>query len=55
MDDVDMYNYPLVNKDGTVACLIRQTQPHVVLFDPQTGNKKVVGPTTTKGEETIDL
>ena len=31
MDDVDMYNYPLVNEDGTVACLIRQTQPHVVL------------------------
>ena len=55
MDDVDMYNYPLVNEDGTVACLIRQTQPHVILFDPQTSNKKIVGPTTTKGEETIDL
>ena len=55
MNDVDMYNYPLVNEDGTVACLIRQTQPHVVLFDPQTGNKKVVGPVTTQGEDTIDL
>ena len=55
MDDIDMYNYPLVNEDGIVACLIRQTQPHVVLFDPQIGNKKVVGPVTTKGEETIDL
>lgn len=26
MDDVDMYNYPLVNSDGTVANLIRMTR-----------------------------
>ena len=55
MNSVDMYNYPLANTDGTIACLIRQTKPHVVVFNPQTGEKQVVGPMTTKGEETIDL
>ena len=55
MDEVDMYNYPLVNTDGTVACLIRMTRPHVVVIDPKTGQKQVVGPVTTKGKETLDL
>ena len=55
MDEVDMYNYPLVNKDGTIACLIRMTEPHIVVLDPKTGEKRKVGPMTTKGEETIDL
>ena len=55
MDEVDMYNYPLVNNDGTIGCLIRMTQPHVVVFNPQTGEKRTVGPVTTKGEDTIDL
>ena len=55
MDDVDMYNYPLVGLDGRVGCLIRQTVPHVVLYDPVSGTKRVVGPLTTKGVDTIDL
>ena len=55
MDDVDMYNYPLVNFDGKIACLIRMTKPHVVMLDPKTGEKKPVGPITTKGKDTIDL
>ena len=55
MDEVDMYNYPLVNVDGTVACLIRMTRPHVAVFDPATGEKRTVGPVTTKGEDTIDM
>ena len=55
MDEVDMYNYPLVNTDGTVACLIRMIQPHVVVLEPKTGEKQVVGPVTTKGKETLDL
>ena len=55
MDETDMYNYPWVNTDGTVACLIRQTRPHVVVFDPRTGEKETVGPVTTKGEDTINL
>ncbi|MBM3239584.1 hypothetical protein FJZ31_25130, partial [Candidatus Poribacteria bacterium] len=55
MDEVDMYNYPLVNKDGTIACLIQMTRPHVVVFDPKTGEKQTVGPIITKGEGTVDL
>ena len=55
MDEVDMYAYPLVNTDGTVACLIRMTRPHVVVFHPRTGEKQTVGPVTAKGEGTIDL
>jgi len=55
MDDVDMYNYPLVNADGTIACLIRMTKPHVVVFDPKTGEKQVVGPIATKGEGSVDI
>ena len=55
MDEVDMYCYPLVNADGKVASLIRQTKPHVVVLDPDTGEKQVVGPVTTKGEATISL
>jgi hypothetical protein len=55
MDEVDMYNYPLVNSDGTVACLIRMTQPHVAVFDPRMGKKQTVGPVTIKGQDTIDL
>ena len=55
MDDVDMYNYLLVNHDGTIAYVIRQTKPHIVLFDPAEERKKIIGPLTTKGEDTIDL
>ncbi|MBD3181191.1 hypothetical protein GF312_02795 [Candidatus Poribacteria bacterium] len=55
MDEVDMYNYPQVNSDGNVACLIRMTKPHVVVLNPETEEKKVVGPITVKGEDTISL
>jgi len=55
MDEVDMYNYPLVNTDGTVACLIRMTQPHVVVFDPATGARTQAGPSITKGEGDLNL
>lgn len=55
MDEVDMYNYPLVNRDGKIACLIRMTRPHVVVLDPDTRNKVVVGPVATKGKETLDM
>ena len=50
MDETDMYNYPLVNADGTIACFIAQTRLHVVVFDPETGAKQVVGPVVAKGE-----
>ncbi len=55
MDEEDMYNYPLVNTDGTVANLIRMVKPHVVVLDPETGEKQTVGPVTTKGEGTLDM
>jgi len=55
MDEVDMYNYPLANKDGKVACLIRMTRPHVVVFDPETRAKEGVGPVIPKGEGNLDL
>ena len=55
MDDVDMYARCFVNVDDTVACMIYQTRPHVVVLDPVTGNKHAVGPTVTKGEGTLSL
>jgi len=55
MDEVDMYNYPLVNVDGTVACFIAQTRPHVAVFDPHSGEKRVVGPVVDRGEGSLSL
>jgi streptogramin lyase len=55
MDEVDMYNYPLVAPDGKVACLIRVTHSRVVLFDPKTGEKTPIGPTAVQGEASLDL
>ncbi len=57
MDDVDMYFYPLVGDDGTVAGLVITTRPHVVVFDSATGKHKPVGPVIDKDTRsgTIDL
>ena len=55
MDKTDMYNYPLVASDGCVGNLIRMTRPHVVMFDPKTGEKRTVGPVVTKGEGAVAL
>jgi streptogramin lyase len=55
MDDVDMYNYPLVNSDGMICCKIMMTKPKCVVLDPKTGKKDVVGPVATKGQDTFDL
>lgn len=55
MDDTDMYNYPVVNADGTICCRIMMTMPHLVVFDPRTGEKRTVGPVTTKNEDTFSL
>ncbi len=55
MDDVDMYAYCYVNTDDTVACMIVQTRPHVVVLDPNTGEKQTVGPVVTRGEGTLSL
>jgi hypothetical protein len=55
MDDTDMYNYPMVNADGTICCRIMMTRPHLVVFDPRTGEKRTVGPVAEKGKDTFDL
>ena len=55
MDDVDMYAYCYVNTDDTVACMIVQTRPHVVVLHPNTGEKQTVGPVVTRGEGTLSL
>ena len=39
MDEVDMYNKPLVNADGLICNVISTTRPHVVVLDPKTGEK----------------
>lgn len=51
----DMYNYPLVAPDGTIACLVRVTRPHVVRFDPRSGKHAPIGPQAVQGEDTLDL
>ena len=55
MDDVDMYNYPMVNADGLICNKVMMTKPKCVVLDPQTGRKEVVGPVSTKGQDTFDL
>jgi streptogramin lyase len=50
MDETDMYCYPLAAPDGTVACEIRVTRPHIVVFDPRTGAHRPVGPVVSKEE-----
>ena len=44
MDETDMYCYPHVGSGGTIACLIRVTRPHVVVYEPESGVRKTVGP-----------
>lgn len=55
MDETDMYNYPLVNTDGSIACFIAQTQLHVVVFDPVRGERQVVGPVVAKEEGNLAM
>jgi outer membrane protein assembly factor BamB len=53
MDEVDMYNYPLVNAEGMICCRIMQTQPKLVVFDPKTKKKETVGPVAAKNKDTF--
>jgi hypothetical protein len=55
VDDVDMYNYPLVNTDGTVANLVRVTRSFVVVLDPASGTRRPVGPVAVQGQDSLDL
>ncbi len=54
MDDVDMYNKPLVNADGLICNLITTTRPHIVVLDPKTGEKQTVGPVAVKGKDKFE-
>lgn len=55
MDDVDMYNKPLVNADGLICNTISTTRPHVVVLDPKTGQKETVGPVAVKGKDKFEV
>jgi hypothetical protein len=44
MDPVDHYGYVACGRDGTVACLIKMTRPHAVVYDPVTNEHRAVGP-----------
>lgn len=55
MDDTDMYNYPMVNADGMICCKIMMTRPHLVVFDPKTSRKEVVGPVAEKNKDSFNL
>ncbi|MCE9589340.1 MAG: hypothetical protein K8S99_02315 [Planctomycetes bacterium] len=45
MDETDQYFYPLCGSDGTVAGLVKMCKIHAVLIDPETGEKRTIGPT----------
>ena len=55
MDETDMYLYPAVNADGFICSRVMMTRPHLVVFDPRTGEKRTVGPVTTKNRDTFSL
>jgi len=55
MDDVDMYNKPMVNADGLICNTISTTRPHVVVLDPKSGEKKTVGPVAVKGKDKFEV
>ncbi len=55
MDEIDMYNYPMVNADGMICNRIAQTKPKCVILDPKTGKKEVVGPVAVKGQDTFEI
>ena len=55
MDETDMYCYPMCALDGTVACDIKMTRPHVVVLDPRTGVRQAVGPVVSKEDGGVSL
>jgi len=55
MDPTDMYNYPVVNANNTICCRIMMTQPHIVVYDPNTGELRTVGPIIEKNKGSFSL
>jgi len=52
MDETDQYLYVLCGSDGTVACLVKMSRPHVVVYDPATGEHRSVGPVADTNTQT---
>jgi len=44
LDEHDQYLYTFCGDDGTVAGLVKMARPHVVVLDPETGERRSVGP-----------
>ncbi|MBS3762724.1 MAG: hypothetical protein KGZ25_05385 [Planctomycetes bacterium] len=57
MDETDKYFYPFCGADGTVAGLVKMVRPHVVAFNPETGEHRPLGPVadTDTGEGHVNL
>ncbi len=55
IDDVDMYNYLNINKDGKVINLVKFTKPHIVIFDPESGKRVVAGPLADDPQSEFNL
>jgi hypothetical protein len=52
LDPEDKYLYPHVGTDGTIAALTKVVHPHLVVFDPQTGTRKSIGPVIDPEDKT---
>ncbi|MCC6414521.1 MAG: hypothetical protein IT582_01225 [Opitutaceae bacterium] len=50
-DDVDNYLYPLAGDDGSVAGIVKFGRPHLLIFDPRTGEHREAGPCVTDASD----
>ena len=46
-DDTDNYLYPLAGDDGSLAGIEKFGRPHLLLFDPKTGEHREAGPSVS--------
>ena len=46
-DPVDNYLYPLAGDDGSLAGIVKFGRPHLLVFNPATGERREVGPAVT--------
>ncbi|MBP9913325.1 MAG: hypothetical protein KBF26_07940 [Opitutaceae bacterium] len=50
-DDTDNYLYPLAGDDGSLAGIVKFGRPHLLLFDPRTGEGREAGPAVTDASD----
>ncbi len=55
MDDTEMYCYPYVNVDGMVVCHIKFTRQYALVFDPASGERRIVEPTAEAGKDELEV